>query len=359
MRAIWAKFTIPVLASILILGSLGLTQQTFAQVCTAAPPGLVSWWTGDTDASDIQDGNNGVLTNGALAGVAGKVGGAFSFDGINDFVKIPASLNLDVGTSSGFTIDAWINPSATSFRPLVEWNDGGGLSSSVGTHFWLGIFKGSGSLFANIVDTSGAFHFIESAPNVITVNTLQHVAVTYDKITGVATLYKDGTIIEQQNLGSFTPETSSDLYLGHRPPSIGSGFYSGLMDEVEIFDRALSQSEIQDIVNAGSAGKCKVITCGADTELQGTECVVSQALRDQITNLEDALAAALADLVTLQGTLATALAELADAILTITGLETQVDDLETEVEELGQPGPPVANQGEGQGVPAQGKNNKP
>ncbi len=50
------------------------------------------------------------------------------------------------------------------------------------------------------------------------------------------------------------------------------------------------------------------------------------------------------------------IADLAAALVTITGLETEVEELEAEVEELGQPGPPVANQGNGQGVPAQGKN---
>ncbi len=80
------------------------------------------------------------------------------------------------------------------------------------------------------------------------------------------------------------------------------------------------------------------VSCGADTELLDNVCVVTQALRDEITDLEAALAAALFDL--------------ADALLAIVGLEV-------EVEELSQPGAPVANQGEGQGVPTQGKNNKP
>jgi len=112
------------------------------------------------------------------------------------------------------------------------------------------------------------------------------------------------------------------------------------------------------------------ITCGDGTVLVGNECIVDPSL---IQELEDALTAALADLAPLQEELDQALldflntfAELTDALATITGLETQVgeletqvEDLETEVEELGLPGGPVANQGEGQGVPAQGKNNKP
>ena len=60
-------------------------------------------------------------------------------------------------------------------------------------------------------------------------------------------------MVAQQNLGSFTPQTSYDLYLGKRPPTLtGSGvledfFYTGLLEEAGIYNRALSASEIQAI----------------------------------------------------------------------------------------------------------------
>ena len=89
-----------------------------AQSCVPPPSGLVSWWPGDVDASDIQDGNAGVLTNGALAGVAGKVDGAFSFDGDNDVVSIGDNNNLDI--TSELTIDAWVFPTmVTDIRSIV------------------------------------------------------------------------------------------------------------------------------------------------------------------------------------------------------------------------------------------------
>jgi len=67
-------------------------------------------------------------------------------------------------------------------------------------------------------------------------------------------LYLNGAIVQQQNLGIFTPLTSLDLLLGHRP-SLPS--FSGLIDEVSIANRVLSSEEIQAIFDAGSAGKCK------------------------------------------------------------------------------------------------------
>jgi hypothetical protein len=135
-----------------------------AQECVHALDGLVSWWSGDTDASDIQDGNDGVLKNGALAGASGKVGGAFSFDGVDDHVRVAASANLDVGAGYGFTIDAWINPADVSIgRPIVEWDKG--TDYWPGVHLWLGVIN-TGDLYANIVGLGETNHVVVSSGGV-------------------------------------------------------------------------------------------------------------------------------------------------------------------------------------------------
>ena len=75
-----------------------------AQTCLPPPPGLVSWWPGDGDPSDIAGNNHGTLMGDATY-ARGMVGDAFSFDGQNDYVFIgnPPDLQLQ-----DFTIDAWI-----------------------------------------------------------------------------------------------------------------------------------------------------------------------------------------------------------------------------------------------------------
>ena len=174
------------------------------------PAGMVSWWPGDGNAQDIMDGNDGILSGDATATADGKVGQAFSFDGTGDFVFVPASSNLNVGTGSGLTIDAWINsPDVTLASPLVEWNNG----SSPGVHFWTSVpvnGGGAGALFANIVDIASSDHFLTSPPGVLTSNTFEHVAVTYDKTTGFATLYVNGEVVANVDLGIFTPSTNFD-----------------------------------------------------------------------------------------------------------------------------------------------------
>src|SRR5208282_1807859 len=75
-------------------------------LCATVPAALISWWAGEGNAQDSLGANNGMLVNGATFG-AGEVGQAFSFDGVSDYVKIPKSPSLDVG--SELTIDFWMN----------------------------------------------------------------------------------------------------------------------------------------------------------------------------------------------------------------------------------------------------------
>jgi len=65
-------------------------------------------------------------------------------------------------------------------------------------------------------------------------------------------------VVKQMTLGSFTPRTSPNLYIGYRPDTspFGPIAFVGLIDEVTLYSRALSTNEIQAIYNAGSAGKC-------------------------------------------------------------------------------------------------------
>ena len=238
-------------ATIVLTASADLTN------CAPAPPGLVSWWPGGGTGNDIAGTNNGTL-EGGVTSTNGEVGQAFSLNGTNADVRVPASASLNVGLADGFTIETWINPADVSTQhPLVEWNSG-----SFGVHFWLAVATGGndggpGSLYANIRDTSLFGHVVASSAAVISTNTYQHVALTYDKSSGLAVLYANGAVLTGANLGTFTPMTGGDLYFGLRPFADGAGTrFVGLMDEVSLYRRALSASEISAIYNAGSAGKC-------------------------------------------------------------------------------------------------------
>jgi hypothetical protein len=243
-------------------GSAGKCAPPPPPACVTPPPGLVGWWPGETNANDIVEGSDGTA-QGTLSFAAGKVGQAFDFSGSLTGVVVTASPKLNVGLADGFSIETWIKPSTIDLeRPIVEWNSvTGGNPYPYGVHLWIsvpvGYGAGPGCLYANIVDTAGAFHWLTSAGGLINTHAYQHVALTYDKTSGQALLYLDGTVVASENLGSFTPQTSYNLYLGWRPGGLAAAYsWAGQMDEVSIYNRVLSAAELQAIVAAGSAGKC-------------------------------------------------------------------------------------------------------
>jgi hypothetical protein len=74
------------------------------------PEDMISYWKGDSDASDYYGSNDGSYNGSGY--VTGKVNQAFSFDGVDDYVEVPDSSSLQLGTGD-FTLEAWIKASAS------------------------------------------------------------------------------------------------------------------------------------------------------------------------------------------------------------------------------------------------------
>ena len=217
--------------------------------CVAPPSGMVGWWPGDGNANDIQDGNNGMLGNASFA--TGKVEQGFKFSCEEQGVVIPHNNTLNVN-SPGFTADFWMQGMknqpgsvAAVFEKSHGFVDNTGWAFQVETTTGAPRFAiGNGSGFAEImggVDVlDGNFH---------------HVAGTWDGST--MWLYVDG-VLHGSAASSSAANNTRDLNIGF---AWGAGtpqrFFRGIADELEVFNRALSEQEILGIYNAGSAGKCK------------------------------------------------------------------------------------------------------
>jgi hypothetical protein len=234
--------------------------------CIPPPTGLVSWWRGESNALDSIDGNNGTLQNGAGFS-SGEVGNGFNLDGINDYVLVNASSKLNVGLGSGFTIEGWIKPTTVAYQmPIAEFERVLGTfnGADVGVHFYISVppsgGTGPGCFYANIKGANGADHQLATGAGLVASNVWQHVALSYDKASGMAAIYLNGAVAVQANIGSFTPQTSFKLLFGARTTfgsaSSPSDRFSGKMDELSMYSRALTTAEIQAIYIADGAGKC-------------------------------------------------------------------------------------------------------
>src|SRR5262249_65998 len=73
---------------------------------------------------------------------------------------------------------------------------------------------------------------------------------------GTIAVYVNGYSGTPNTVGSFTPETTLDFYIGHRP-IYGQEFFKGSIDELTVYNKALSASEVLSIFTAGVGGKCK------------------------------------------------------------------------------------------------------
>jgi hypothetical protein len=103
------------------------------------------------------------------------------------------------------------SPIQSRLRPLVEWDSNNDMSA----HLWLStgaISPDIGNLYANLEDIAGNDHHMFFKDGLITANHFHYIALTYDKTTGMAALYRNAVEVANQNLGIFTPQTSSDLY---------------------------------------------------------------------------------------------------------------------------------------------------
>jgi hypothetical protein len=234
--------------------------------CLPPPTGLVSCWPGEGNAEDIIGANNGIATSG-LTYTNGKVRQAFNLNTTDDNFYVPASPSLNVGLGSGFTVEAWIKPSnVNGIHPICEWNNDQDnplpTTRHVGVVFCVGTDPSSvGMLGAALITTNGNGYIFTSPANTLVANQWQHVALEYDRTTGNGTLYVNGAIVAQQNFGSMVLQTSYNLWVGHRPgDSPGDWTYNtilgGPLDELSLYNRALSPAEIAAIYQAGSGGKC-------------------------------------------------------------------------------------------------------
>ncbi len=222
-------------------------------VCSPVPPGIVSWWRAEGDASDSVDGNHGSLLNGASF-TPGMVGQAFSFSGSNQCVQIPYSPSL---ITSNCSVEAWV-------KPLVQVSDFINQDVIFGQAYGWQLVARAGTsgvriayAFATSHDT---FQGVVST-NQIPIGQFTHLVGTWDG--AVLRLYINGVLNAQRTPGVSPVDPGCPFYIGgFYNPAAGScngvsQFFNGLIDEVSCFNRALSGAEIQASYNAGVSGQCQ------------------------------------------------------------------------------------------------------
>ncbi|HET9119245.1 MAG TPA: PQQ-dependent sugar dehydrogenase, partial [Solirubrobacterales bacterium] len=216
-----------------------------AQATTASapppPPGLVGAWAfgegnGTTTADSSGNGNVGTLTS-ATWTTLGRYGNAVSFNGANSVVRVPDSASLDL--TSGMTLSAWIQPTASQsgWKTILQHESDA---------YFLNASNTDGPLRPSGGGTFGGSTQYLSGPTASPVNAWTDVAFTYDGLT--ARLYINGNLVSSRAMSGAIQTTNSPLWIGGNSPY--GEYFQGLIDEARVYNRALTQAEVQSDMNA-------------------------------------------------------------------------------------------------------------
>jgi Concanavalin A-like lectin/glucanases superfamily/Carboxypeptidase regulatory-like domain/Viral BACON domain len=211
-------------------------------------PGLIAYYPFSGSANDESgNGNNGIVHGAALTQDRfGNPNGAYSFDGQSSYIAVPDSPTLDI--TGPITIAAWIKPTVASGTYIVTKGD-----PTVGGNVYdLDIYPGQVRSLFHYQGGGSATRGATGATNIVS-GTWQHVAVTWDGAT--VTVYYNG---QPDGTGSFTTgpiiTSSMDLEIGRYYGGAPQPYFAGDIDDVRIYNGALSAAEIQALYLYSSGG---------------------------------------------------------------------------------------------------------
>jgi glucose/arabinose dehydrogenase/PKD repeat protein len=224
-----------------------VAQSYTATYSLASPPsGLMGAWgfnegSGTTTADASGNGNTATLVNGP-SWVTGKYGKGLSFDQINDYLSLANSSSLDI-SGNAMTMSMWINPGSISGDSVVLgkfWNAGMtspyyqyGLELSGGKpQFYIGTAAG---LTGAGMDTA------------LALNQWSHLAIVFNG--SQALFYLNGALVSSKSLNASLTARGRQLRTGADADT--AQFYKGILDNVRIYNRALTPSDVQSDMNTG------------------------------------------------------------------------------------------------------------
>ena len=205
--------------------------------------GLVAWYPLNGNANDAtSNGNNGSINYAtSVVGQNGQSNGAYSFNGSSSYIDSNTKLSSLI---SAMTISAWVNPSSTQVQYANIWGNHGNNqlgvymeqnSTNVNQYAW---GYGTGSSWS----TTGTFNLTAGSwQYIVAIKDLQYCYIYINGIEQVASRVSCSANI--------SPSTTTDFIIGQGYPG---RYFNGAIDDVRIYNRALSVSEVSALYSLGA-----------------------------------------------------------------------------------------------------------
>ncbi len=194
-------------------------------------------------ANDSAGSADGVLHGPAWD--SGQLNGALRFDGVDDYVDLG---DIDMN-GSALTIAFWFRADDFGVHDARLISKATGVSEQ--DHDWM-VSTLNGSQLRFRLKTNGATATLVSASGAITTGQWYHIAAVYDG--SQMRLYKNGVQAAGQSKSGTITNGNAHVALGNQPAGAGARAFDGLLDEVCLYDQALSAAEIAGVMSAGCGG---------------------------------------------------------------------------------------------------------
>lgn len=228
------------------------SSTTTATITVGSSSSPVGYWKFDEGSSTIANDSSGNLNTGFLANgpvwAGGRVNSALYFDGVNDYVQIGSRSSLVM--SNALTMSAWVNPASNTGSYTILNKEG---------EYEVAIQNGQ--IVWAIANSLPGWNWAYSG-YVPAVGSWTHIAVTYDGST-VRTYANDSLVNIQAGSGFITDAhpSENDFRIGGRQCGVCvNEYFNGGIDEVRVYNRALSEVEVQALANMGNTPPTVSIT---------------------------------------------------------------------------------------------------
>jgi hypothetical protein len=261
-----------------VIAIFGLATITFGQTVPSYIPtsGLVGWWPFNGNANDQSgNGNNGSVNGASLTfDRFGQTSTAYSFDGINNFIQVnnAAIFNL----VNGHSISVWFKPNSIHQAVIIEkFNQTNGLGDG-GPQLVLR----SNQLVDFSIFHNNTGNFVYS--NIPSTNQLwHHIVATWNG--NLIRLYQNGLLTDSIPLSVTLNQCNEPMMIGKRSFQNDLHF-DGVIDDIGMWNRALTQLEITNLYNAVNCNNNLAITPQNNNLLAGSTAIFNATTSDANPN---------------------------------------------------------------------------
>lgn len=232
---------------------LCMTANVMAQVPSYIPTsGLVGWWPFNGNANDESgNGNNGTVNGAALtADRNGNANKAYSFNGTNNYINVNSSISLNTYNMNALSISGWFKANTSLSGFIIRLGNPDATTGGIGYEVFNYNNGNNNLLYVQNWWMNQSPIYSESTP--ISLNQWYFFSITFDFLNNISSFYVNGSLISTST-AVLHKSNNPILNIGRNTNGGSGNYFNGLIDDIGIWNRALTSQEIAVLYNGCSA----------------------------------------------------------------------------------------------------------